>query len=68
MLIRVTAVMLSILKTVVRYINRFDKVPIAPSFSNVSFPEMFQLLINFEEIYIFKSLNIERKKRKNISH
>jgi len=36
----VAAVMLFMLKTVVRYIKRLDKVPMVPSFSNVSFPEM----------------------------
>ncbi|KAJ6888563.1 hypothetical protein NC652_029593 [Populus alba x Populus x berolinensis] len=35
----VAAVMLFMLKTVVRYIKRLDKVPMVPSFSNVSFPE-----------------------------
>lgn len=38
MLIMVAAVMLFMLKTVVRYIKRFAKVPMAPSFSKVSFP------------------------------
>ncbi|MFS7971952.1 hypothetical protein Hanom_Chr09g00838891 [Helianthus anomalus] len=39
MLSRVVAVMLFMLKTVVKYTNRFERVPIAPSFSNVSFPD-----------------------------
>lgn len=34
----VVAVMLFMLKTVVRYTKRLDRVPMAPSFSNVSFP------------------------------
>ena len=36
--INVVAVIVFMLNTVVKYTNRFDNVPIAPSFSNVSFP------------------------------
>lgn len=39
---RVVAVILFILKTVVIYTNKLESVPIAPSFSNVSFPNKIQ--------------------------
>lgn len=49
MLMMVVAVMFWRLKTVVRYTNRLDNVPIAPSFSNVSLPSIqFQAPLMFE--------------------
>lgn len=48
MLRRVVAVILFILNTVVRYTKRFEIVPIAPSFSNVSFPNKNVLNFSYD--------------------
>lgn len=38
MLMRVVAVILFMLNTVVKYTKRLEEVPVVPSFSKVSFP------------------------------
>lgn len=47
---RVVAVMLFMLNTVVRYTNKFEMVPTAPNFSNVSFPNDNSIEIYFTNL------------------
>lgn len=59
----VAAVMLFMLKTVVRYIRRLDKVPMVPSFSKVSFPEIIIIIIIIRNNISSVAWNWSRRKR-----